>query len=72
MKKNKKPFHCPICGQKLQMIENTNILRCTNKSCVGVKKFSKGEVYYEPYIRILNEKGVQIYNKKYKRKSDNY
>lgn len=54
------------------MIENTNILRCTNKSCVGVKKFSKGEVYYEPYIRILNEKGVQIYNKKYKRKSDNY
>lgn len=57
---------CPICGQGLKKINGVNVLRCENTSCKGKKKFSHGEIFYEPYIRILNDRGVEIYDHLFK------
>lgn len=57
---------CPICGRPLKKMKDVNILRCTNQVCPGVTRHKQGESFQEPYYRILDDKGMRIYNHLFK------
>lgn len=52
---------CPVCGKTLRKVDGVNILRCENTCCNGVTVRHNGESAQEPYYRILNSKGMRIY-----------
>lgn len=56
---------CKACKQPLHLVENTNVLVCSNPDCLGIKMTSKNEdgsekTWYIPVSRVLDEKGTKI------------
>lgn len=52
---------CRGCGQYLVLVPDTNIMRCSNPVCRGIKRSRKDKegndiVYYDPSYDILEEK----------------
>ena len=55
---------CKCCGTNLTYISGTNTLACQNEKCKGFKHVEKNEdgtdkVWYTPFIRVLDEKGLK-------------
>lgn len=58
---------CKNCGRPLTLIKDTNIMTCTNPSCLGVKverldKEGNKVISYYPSFDMLNETGAEIAN----------
>lgn len=64
--RNKFLGKCPLCGQKLHKVDDVNLLRCENSFCRGMEVYQDGIPHYEPYVRLLNEKRMKVYNHLFK------
>jgi len=58
---------CRACKQTLTWVTGTSICACKNPNCKGVKMTGQNEdgtenVWYVPYTRTLDEKGMEIAN----------
>ena len=59
---------CPVCGKTLKKVDGVNILRCNNAACSGVTVRRNGESSQEPYYRMLNDRGMEIYEHLFNKK----
>lgn len=59
---------CPVCGKTLKKVDGVNILRCDNAVCSGVTVRRNGESSQEPYYRMLNDRGMEIYEHLFNKK----
>lgn len=59
---------CPVCGKTLKKVDGVNILRCNNVVCAGVTVRRNGEASQEPYYRMLNDRGMEIYEHLFNKK----
>ena len=59
---------CSVCGKTLKKVDGVNLLRCDNAVCSGVTVRRNGESSQEPYYRMLNDRGMEIYEHLFNKK----